>query len=84
MYILSRVSPYFTIFYLPWLGMEKPLVQMEEMPLRSLDGKISGKALKRCYPLGPFAVVFISMIYFCVIHFFRPEWQGVVPYRFFW
>ena len=84
MYILSRVSPYFTVFYLTWLGAERPLVQMVEIPLRPADGKIAGKVLKRCYPLGPFVVVLVSAVYFCVIHFFRPEWQGVVPYRFFW
>lgn len=84
MYILSRLTPYFTIFYLSWLGKAEPFLKMEEI---RLSPPVSGQPesiLKRSYPLEPYVIVLISAAYFCTIHFFRPEWQGVVPYRFFW
>lgn len=84
MYILSRLTPYFTVFYLSWLGEAEPFVKMKKIPLLSAHTNQPNALLKRIYPLEPYLIVLFSAAYFCVIHLFRPEWQGVVPYRFFW
>jgi len=84
MYILSRLTPYFTVFYLSWLGAAEPFVKMEQFSLLPASLNPLDIFMKKVYPLEPFLIVFASSAYFCVIHLFRPEWQGIVPYRFFW
>ncbi len=84
MYILSRLTPYFTIFYLTWLGEAEPFVKMEKYPLRNIPEDNSNFILKRVYPLETYFIVLASSVYFCIVHLFRPEWQGIIPYRFFW
>lgn len=84
MYILSRLTPYFTIFYLSWLGRSEPFVKMERIPLEHIPKDHSDFILKRVYPLEPYFIVFVSLSYFCTIHLLRPEWQGIIPYLFFW
>lgn len=84
MYILSRITPYFTIFYLTWFGEAQPFVKMEKFPLENIPKDNSNFILKRIYPLESYFIVLVSSAYFCIVHLFRPEWQGVVPYRFFW
>lgn len=84
MYILSRITPYFTIFYLSWLGAAEPFVKMEAIPLLPADPRHPKIFLKRVYPLETHLTALTAVVYFCVIHLFRPEWQGIIPYLFFW
>lgn len=80
MYMFSRMTPYFTIYYLTWLGKCEPLRRWKTLLFPNQSQTVRLKH----YSCEPLAVIAVAAVYFLIIHLFRPEWQGIVPYCFFW
>lgn len=67
MYILTRLTPYFYIYYLIWIPMAFESINNKKVKVLVLH-----------------SIIVLTLAYFFIVAVFRPEWHGIIPYKFFW
>ncbi|MFZ5986468.1 MAG: EpsG family protein [Bacillota bacterium] len=67
MYILTRVVPYFSIYYLVWIPMTFESIGDKKLKILVLH-----------------LILVLTLAYYLIVAIFRPEWYGIIPYKFFW